>query len=252
MKILPFLFVLIIIVSSYANTIVFPNLLRRDSTGESEECANESENSEYTNECMPIITISNYKKSCSDIKSEKCQNFFNDPSKYFPICSKDPQFSEILQPIIFKDLTQGLYSKCLTDEEGNLCPYSIYAITETGENEALSDTCKSKKCTESLIEMLKQINIDQYAAYENLSFTTGSYTYQDLNAVKNIISTLESDKCKSSHVTSNTGKTDNTENIGITENSSSKVNSGNTSGAFINSINPILLISLFLLLLTFY
>jgi len=114
---------------------------------------------------MPIITIGNYKQACTSINSEKCKNFFNDPSKYLPICSKDLQFSEILQPFLFKDLVNGLYSKCLTDEEGNLCPYSIYTITQTGQEDALMDTCKSKKCTESLIDALKDVNIDQYAAY---------------------------------------------------------------------------------------
>ncbi|ORX33361.1 hypothetical protein BCR36DRAFT_587095, partial [Piromyces finnis] len=110
-----------------------------------------------------------------------------------------------MQPLIIRDLVQGLESKCFTDENNELCPFSIYAITLTGEDEALSDTCKSKKCTESLIKSFKEINVDRFAAYENLSFTTESYTYQDINSIKNSISFLESDKCKSSHETSDAG-----------------------------------------------
>ncbi|ORX33537.1 hypothetical protein BCR36DRAFT_588601 [Piromyces finnis] len=93
-----------------------------------------------------------------------------------------------MQPLIIRDLVQGLESKCFTDENNELCPFSIYAITLTGEDEALSDTCKSKKCTESLIKSFKEINVDRFAAYENLSFTTE-----------------KSDKCKSSHETSDAG-----------------------------------------------
>jgi len=64
--------------------------------------------------------MGNYKQTCSDIKAEKCQNFYNTTSKYLPICSEDYQFSEILHRIVFKDLVNELYTKCLTDEEGNL------------------------------------------------------------------------------------------------------------------------------------
>eukprot|EP00833_Pecoramyces_ruminatium_P009985 jgi/Orpsp1_1/1184017/evm.model.c7180000087685.1 len=179
MKIFSLLFILVILTLSHASSIIIPNILKRDNTDISKECENENNNSEYSNECMPVITIGNYKETCSNIISEKCKTFYNDPLKYFPICSQIPEFAEIFQPIIFNDLIEGLNSKYLTDEEGNLCPYSIYAITQTGQNEALSNT---------------YVNMDQYAAYENLSFNTGSYSYQNLNAVKNIVSTLKSDK----------------------------------------------------------
>ncbi|ORX73460.1 hypothetical protein BCR32DRAFT_285620 [Anaeromyces robustus] len=209
MKFFILLFILIVLTSSYANSTIFPTILRRDDSEElAEECIKEIENSEYYNKCMPIMTISNYKKACSDIESEKCKTFYNDPLKYFTVCNKFPEFNEIFQPLIFNDVIQGFKSKCLTDEKGDLCPYSLLLLTDTngeydGAYEAISDTCKSKKCTDTLIEIFKQVNIDQYAAYENLSFTTGSYSYKDLNAIKKLISVLEDDKCKSEHVTSN-------------------------------------------------
>ncbi|ORX61118.1 hypothetical protein BCR36DRAFT_365702 [Piromyces finnis] len=77
--------------------------------------------------------------------------------------------------------------------------YSLY-MQSTGEDEALSDTCKSKKYTESLIKSFKEINIDRFAAYESLSFTAGGYTYQAINSIKNSISFLVSNKCKSSEI----------------------------------------------------
>ncbi|KAG4097858.1 hypothetical protein H8356DRAFT_1349014 [Neocallimastix lanati (nom. inval.)] len=39
----------------------------------------------------------------------------------------------------------------------------------------LSNTCISKKCTESLIKLLKDIDASQYGAYEDSSFSIGSY-----------------------------------------------------------------------------
>jgi len=38
----------------------------------------------------------------------------------------------------------------------------------------LSNTCISKKCTESLIKLLKDIDASQYGAYEDSSFSIGS------------------------------------------------------------------------------
>jgi len=202
MKSFTLIFVLIFITSPYASSIVISNILKRDNVEFSDECMQEYSNSECNSECWPTITISNYKQACSNIKIEKCQNFFKEPLKYYPICSKEPQFTEIFQPAVFNDLIQDLYSQCLTDEKDNLCPYSLYVITQSGEKDALTDTCKSKKCTESLLNLLKDVNIDTFGAYENLSFNTRSYSYDDLNVVIKIVSKLESDECTASHATS--------------------------------------------------
>ena len=103
------IFVLIIITLSYGNSITISNILKRDNVEFSEECMQEYSNSEYNSECWPTITIGNYKQTCSNIKTEKCQNFYKEPLKYYPICSKEPQFTEIFQPLVFKDLVQGVY-----------------------------------------------------------------------------------------------------------------------------------------------
>jgi len=103
-------------------------------------------------------------------------------------------------------LKQSLDIKCQINENGNLCPFSIYLITDSDAVDVLKDQCESKKCTESLFSVYKYLNMDQYAAYENSSYTSGSYTYQELNTKKSIISRLESKECQSLH-TSNSSST---------------------------------------------
>ncbi|KAG4087562.1 hypothetical protein H8356DRAFT_1370578 [Neocallimastix lanati (nom. inval.)] len=206
MNIIKFYLILLFFITSNANSI----LLKRNSIDikhhvfDSEECNNELKNSEIFNECMPSITLGNYKQKCNYISSKKCQDFYNDSgkSKYFPICNRDTVFNEILQPIIFTGSVKNLYNQCFTDEQNNLCPYSIYVTT--GGNEVLNDTCKSEKCTNILVDHVKKVNLDQLAAYENLSFSNNrKFTYQETKAFKEIVSMLESDRCKSMHITSN-------------------------------------------------
>ncbi|ORX41569.1 hypothetical protein BCR36DRAFT_375194 [Piromyces finnis] len=195
----------------YANSINFLKLLKRDVAFDgdtfknsiSEECLNEYKNSEY-NECLPTITLDNFKGECLKIQNEKCQKFYEDPLKYYPICGNFPAFKELYQPNMIKSLLQGYDIYCQTNENGDLCPFSI--------------------------NVYKEISKDQYTAYENSSFTSGNYSDQDLNELNHIISTLESEQCKSSHVS----------------------NDNETSDSISIKINNILLISLSLLLLIFY
>jgi len=209
MKFLSLLFIFNIFILTFVKSINVSYVLKRDVTYDEEsfknslgkECREEYENSEY-NECMPTITLSNYKNACSEVISKKCKNFFIDPLSYYPICKNNPVFNEMYQPIMIKTLIQAYDIYCQTDENGDLCPYSLYAITKSGGNEALHDQCKSKKCTESLLKINKDLNIDQYAAFESNDAVNGSYSYEELNAKNDIISVLESDECQSSHVTS--------------------------------------------------
>jgi len=51
-----------------------------------------------------------------------------------------------------------------------------------------------------LLILIKKIDIDQMASYENLSTTDGSYSYQELNSIKKkILSKLESNECKAQY-----------------------------------------------------
>ncbi|ORX41422.1 hypothetical protein BCR36DRAFT_588056 [Piromyces finnis] len=210
MRIINLFIILIVSVSSYANSVKF---LRRDVTANneellkinlSEECRMEYENSEYI-KCSPSITLTNYKDTCSDFKSEKCQNFYKDPLKYYPICKDSPIFAEIYQPTMIKTILQTYDTLCQTDENGELCPFSLHLMTNnSGGADVLNAQCKSKKCTESLIKVYKDVSIDQYATLESSSQTTGSFTYEDISAKNELISMLESNECQSLHSTSDT------------------------------------------------
>jgi len=90
----------------------------------------------------------------------------------------------------------GLKFKRFFDEENNLCPYSIDLITQSGWDKAFLDISTFKKCTESLIELLRDIDVNQYGTYENLSFTSGYCFYYEVNSIKNMNSMLKSDKHK--------------------------------------------------------
>ncbi|ORX76747.1 hypothetical protein BCR32DRAFT_283857 [Anaeromyces robustus] len=154
------------------NTTIFSDVLSDDFTIDkyklsdslSNDCIEEEKNSEY-NVCIPNMTIGNYKESCLNIKSEKCQKFYSDPdkSKYFPICSKNPLYNEYLQPLVIEYIENVLESQCFTDENGDLCPYSIYAITNTG-GRIFTENCKSKKCTELVKDAFKKISMEHLSA----------------------------------------------------------------------------------------
>ncbi|KAL6592802.1 hypothetical protein U3516DRAFT_852895 [Neocallimastix sp. 'constans'] len=196
------------------------------------ECDKEREISEYM-KCMPfdIINLSNYKEKCLDIKSEKCQNFYNDPNplKYFPKCSQIDRFKEVFKPNIFQFEMNNIQAYCQTNENDELCPLSLFKLTLTenifGSSTLLNDTCESKKCTDSYIEFLSKKTLENYAAFENSKYFNATYTYDVLVANKKVISQLKSNECKSMHVTNNS--------ITI-------------------RINRILLFTLFLLLILFY
>ncbi|OUM57879.1 hypothetical protein PIROE2DRAFT_16991 [Piromyces sp. E2] len=206
MKLFFSLFVLINFIFSYVNCTNFSDVLKNEINIDTEklngslsnECIEEEKNSEYKI-CTPEINLSNYKQSCTNIKSEKCQKFYSEPdiSKYYPICSKNPLYNEYLQPIMMKTIKQQLEIICLTDENGDICPFPLAVIQQNGSKLTIRDNCKSKKCTESLIENYKNWNIDQYAAYENLTTSNEKFSYNQLNSIKYFIELLESDECKS-------------------------------------------------------
>jgi len=189
---------------TYANSINYFNLVKRKVeysedaflNSLSPECKEQYVNSEYYIECEPDIQLSNYKDICSKVNSEKCQTYYENPLNYYPLCKENSEFSKLYQPILLKSMKQSYDLICQTDEEGNLCPFSIHTITKTGGIEVLYDQCKSKKCTDALINTYKNVDLDQLLAFEELSSTSGNVSYNELNSMKNIVAVLESNTCK--------------------------------------------------------
>jgi len=203
---------LLIFTLSHSNLINFSKIMKRTVTFDSdsfenslsEECKTELDNSEYSI-CIYEIELDNYKNMCEENVKRKCRDVYENPFKYFPICKNNINFYENYQPVLMKSIIQDKKLICTTDEKGKICPLSLYRLRQNGDKiEAIFDNCKSKKCTESVINVFKDIDIEQYITYENLSITTGSFSYHELNSMNNLISILESDKCTSLHDTSST------------------------------------------------
>jgi len=150
----------------------------------SKECIEEQEKSEYK-DCISELTINNYKNVCSKINSDKCQKFYNNPLEFYSIWRENSNFVEMFQSSLIKSLKLSYQMSCQTDENGNLCPFALTSIRREGNSNILNDTCKSKLCTESAINIYKNYDLDQMAAYESLSTTTWSYSYDELTVAKN-------------------------------------------------------------------
>eukprot|EP00833_Pecoramyces_ruminatium_P010977 jgi/Orpsp1_1/1185009/evm.model.c7180000091935.1 len=144
---------------------------------------------------MTQVTLKNYKETCLSFKSEKCQNFYKDPLKYFPICGDNPEIKQQYHPILL-ETAQLLYElKCQTDEKGELCPTALSSILHGNNNIfVLDDTCKSKICTESAIKIYKSFDKQLFSNLDILSATNETYSYSDLTKYKKIIKILESDE----------------------------------------------------------
>jgi len=110
-------------------------------------------------------TKGNYKTLCS----KNCKKFFNDPDSTIPKCSDGSSYRNEL-----KD-TQNIVKNhislvCATDEEGENCPNTQALIDRDFANnkkdsERIADkTCKSKLCTDVLIEIHRtNIGFKDYA-----------------------------------------------------------------------------------------
>lgn len=209
MKFICLLIGLILSVSSYSKLLKRSISLTEESflNSLSPECREEYENSEYY-KCTPKqFDISTLRSKCSDINTNECQTFYEDPLKYYPVCKNFPEFTELFEPNIFRTLLQGYDVYCQTDENDEPCPYSLYLINRSSEN-ILNEQCKSKKCTESLLNVYKNLKFDQYASLESSSYTSGNFNSQDMNIKSKMVSALESDECKTAHATSGTNPID--------------------------------------------
>ncbi|ORX70384.1 hypothetical protein BCR32DRAFT_285960 [Anaeromyces robustus] len=76
----------------------------------------------------------------------------------------------------------------------------IYIILSLRQENILS---KSNVCRESAIKIFGKINMDQLSALENLSSTSGSFSYNEITSMKKMGQFFESDECKAKLVTSN-------------------------------------------------
>lgn len=171
--------------------------VNRNALNISLECRNDiSKSSEYK-ECSDIkFTKADYDYLCSNLNSQKCQNFYKDPLSYIPNCKNDQEIVDLLSKPMMETNKASISFMCTKDSEGNICPAAEASLN--GKNidaEAINETCKSKECIKGLSEMLKATvkNID---AIELLSISTGKAgtTKKIFSA---LLTSLESEQCVS-------------------------------------------------------
>ncbi|ORX76912.1 hypothetical protein BCR32DRAFT_248358 [Anaeromyces robustus] len=209
-----FNFLLLCLIIAITSNAYFVNI-KRDSTLNNddssekeieEECFKEF-NSSLVNTCAPNINLINYKKECANLEVDKCKEFYNNPLDYFPTCKKSSKMQELIPPLMHY-LKSALEIKCQEDEKGELCPLAISLIINYQNDEVIEDNCKSKKCTESVIKELKNIDSlnlkkeDLINSYKNNTNSEKSSTNSEKSSIsiKELIEKLESDKCKSKYI----------------------------------------------------
>lgn len=109
----------------------------------------------------------NYDDICEIYNSDKCQKFYKEGVVSIPECK---ELGEVLtfQNQILYDKADYTYQRiCSKDENGKYCPLSGYDISENKDSdreahdEAVNETCKSRKCIDSAIESInKEINLN--------------------------------------------------------------------------------------------
>ncbi|KAG4094625.1 hypothetical protein H8356DRAFT_1360507 [Neocallimastix lanati (nom. inval.)] len=91
------------------------------------------------------------------------------------------QLSQIINPLCMKYILIDLETKYFTDENDDLCLFSIFSITNIGDDVILDDNCKSKL----------------------ISTITTNVTYEEMSGMKEIVPLLESDDSIFKHLTEN-------------------------------------------------
>ena len=167
----------------------------------SEECLEENFNSEY-NECFPSITLANYKESCAPISTEKCKAVYKNHFDYYPACKNDPVYQEMYNPVIFQNSIDSYNLVCKFDETGSICPFSLAALKKDYNGEIIQDTCKSKICSDALTEYLNSTGADVFGSLEESQFTTGNFSYNEMQSFKKLAEQLDTDECKAAHAKS--------------------------------------------------
>jgi hypothetical protein len=110
-------------------------------------------------ECLTIsekITSANIDKYCETFNKEKCQNIFkNGMVGAVPICADIPEVYKNNSQLKYNTLHYTFKLLCAKDENNKYCPLSNTYLSggnkgfiDNGFNTAITDTCKSKKCTE--------------------------------------------------------------------------------------------------------
>ena len=126
-------------------------------------CENQLEDYE---DCIEALNASNLKieGTFKVLCSKKCVKFFNDQVKAIPKCFRDGKATEE-QKKTLDLMKEFVNTSCAVDGGGNFCPNTQalidgkFAKSKEDSEEIAKQTCKSKFCTDALIQIHKE-NID--------------------------------------------------------------------------------------------
>jgi len=155
----------------------------------SEECLDSLSKYDSYEECFSIYYLINKmgqenvaNEVCTVFNQEKCQNFYQMKLFDTPECATSDDFVKSFVEYIFDGNYLQINVNCGKDEEDKYCPLSEVQLTaaikeslsnsqnlpknpneiEIDYDDATEKTCKSRKCTESLVKFLEGLDkIDQ-------------------------------------------------------------------------------------------
>jgi len=153
-----------------------------------EERACKNQKKDYE-DCIDALYDINTKYDYKTLCSKKCKKFFNDPVKALPKCFQGDITDEQKESLDM--MKKVVNTSCATDGGGNNCPNTQALIdnkfTKTREQaeDIANRTCKSKYCTDALIEIHKAlVGTDTYS--EEMLNKLNSKECRDQNSVNSL------------------------------------------------------------------
>ncbi|OUM62779.1 hypothetical protein PIROE2DRAFT_10811 [Piromyces sp. E2] len=241
----------IIALIAAASTIASPVLVARDdmTTGYSETDIqnyikeNVSEECQKILEkyaiCLGVVNVENYSEICS----ENCNQFFQDPIKALGSCQDNPITR--MEPETLEVTKYNRMIRCATDENGNVCPYALPMIDETKPvtSTMILDTCDSQKCTDITYEYY-EFNLAHVDT--NPLYNTEEKRQETKDSLKITLEKLSNHNCKYKHVVNSKTLSSSNDTLKSSDNSSNA-----SSNATTVKVGTSIMVSLGLLLISY-
>lgn len=179
---------------------------------------------EYS-QCLSVkekITTANIDKYCETFNTDKCQKIFKEGMvAAVPACADIPDIYKNKSKLKYDTLYYTFKLLCAKDEGGNYCPVSKAYLSggnksfaKEGFSTTLSDTCRSKKCTDEANEAFNILNNSNIL--ENLTQSQAKhYFIKGKDEISSVLIDLKSSNCTSQAVNNPIVVADGSNNNGI-------------------------------------
>lgn len=170
----------------------------------SKECQEDLDKTGIFSNCMDnrVLSVETNEERCKKLSSQLCVKFYENPFAELPNCEKDPIFIQYTNVIKGINPKKNLY--CLYNE-GKLCPTVNKELSKGsfGDEDVL-ETCKSKACTEGLINLF-EVSVENAEASVKLGVLlkqideveSKMYTKKTKEFYGGYVDLLKSSKCSS-------------------------------------------------------